>query len=93
MVTRRAVHDHSVVHVVLADGDELFVSGPHPTTDGRTLADLRPGDELDGRPVLSTAYEPYGFEFTYDILPASETGDYVANGVWLGSTLWRFARR
>lgn len=84
-VTRRAVRDHAAVHLVFTDGAELFVSGPHPTADGRRLSDLHAGDLLDGRCVASAEYEPYAF--TYDILPASETGEYVANGVWLGSTL------
>jgi hypothetical protein len=88
-VTRRAVHDHAVVHMVFTDGAELFVSGPHPTADGRRLSDLRPGDLLDGRQVLTANYEPYPYDSTYDILPASKTGAYVANGVWLGSTLAR----
>jgi hypothetical protein len=86
-VARRAVHNHAVVHLVLSDGAELFVSGPHPTADRRRLSDLQPGDELDGQRVLAATYEPYPYAFTYDVLPASESGTYVANGVWLGSTL------
>lgn len=30
---------------------------------------------------------PYGHEHTYDILPDSDTGTYVAGGVLIGSTL------
>ena len=32
---------------------------------------------------------PYPHTFTYDILPASSTGTYVANGHVIGSTLSR----
>jgi hypothetical protein len=88
-VARTQVHDHSVVRLVLDDGSTLEISGPHPTADGRLLSDLAPGDELDGRRVVTSEWIPYSHEFTFDILPASETGSYLANGVWLGTTLPR----
>jgi hypothetical protein len=88
-VTRRPVNHHRVVRLELSDGAILEISGPHPTGDLRRLDELSAGDDLDGRRVLSTALVPYGHSHTYDILPASESGDYVANGVWMGTTLRR----
>ena len=90
-VTRRPVHDHHVVRLELSGGSFLEISGPHPTGDGRRLEELSAGDDLDGRSVLSTKLVQYGHSHTYDILPASESGDYVANGVWMGTTLSRAA--
>jgi hypothetical protein len=87
--TRRPVFDHRVVELTLDDGTKLEVSGPHPTADGRRLDELRVGDAVDGRTVVSTRFIPYAHEHTYDILPASGTGRYLANGVWLGTTLGR----
>jgi len=42
---------------------------------------------LDGDIIVSRENIPYQFAYTYDILPASSTGIYVANGVLIGSTL------
>jgi hypothetical protein len=78
---------HKVVHLVMADGREVWVSPAHPTADGRRLADLRSGDTYDGGTVASTTVVPYWDTATYDILPAGDTGFYWANGVLLGSTL------
>jgi hypothetical protein len=86
-VIRRPVARHSVVHLVLDDGTELFMSGPHPTADGRTLQELSAGDLIDGRRVLAAQLVPYPYDHTYDVLPGSRTGQYLANGVWVGSTL------
>lgn len=78
---------HEVVRLVLADGRTVDVSPGHPTSDGRTVGALRPGDPLDGSTVVSSALRPYSGEFTYDILVSGETGTYFANGIHLGSTL------
>lgn len=85
--TGRRVWDHSVVHLVLDDGTTLDISGPHPIADGRPLDSLAVGDELDGRRVISTDLVDYPHAHTYDILPGSDTGHYVANGILMGSTL------
>src|SRR5262249_59637138 len=66
---------------------EVFASPGHPTADGRTLAQLQPGDALDGARVLSAKRIRYADEYTYDILPSGGTGAYWANGILLGSTL------
>jgi hypothetical protein len=78
---------HQVVHLVLADGRELWVSPGHPTADGRQAGTLRAGDALDGSSVRSAALVPYAGYATYDLLPGGETGFYWANGILMGSTL------
>ena len=76
-----------MVHILLADGRELWASAGHPTVDGRPLGALRAGDRLDGARIVSANREPYTQRFTYDILPSGATGQYWANGVLLASTL------
>ena len=85
----RAPAIHRVVHLVLADGREAWVSPGHPTADGRTLGALRPGDQLDGARVVSAQRVAYGGGATFDLLPAGSSGAYWANGILLGSTLTR----
>jgi len=87
-VTRIEVrNDHQVVDLVLSDGRELQVSPGHPTIDGRSVGELNMGDSYDGAIVEKALLVPYEDEATYDLLPAGETGYYLANGVLLGSTL------
>jgi len=86
-VTRRAVEHHFVVKITTRNGARLDVSAPHPTADGRTFADLRVGDLLDGDVVVARELVPYPYRYTHDILPASASGTYVANGILIGSTL------
>ncbi len=78
---------HKMVHLVLADGRELFVSPGHPTVDGRTVDQLTVDQIYDGSKITSTKLVPYSGTRTYDILPAGETGYYWADGVLIGSTL------
>jgi hypothetical protein len=80
---------HHVLRIALASGVVLEISAMHPTADGRTLAALGPGAELDDVKVLSVEQIPYTHAHTYDILPDSDTGTYYAGGVLLGSTLFR----
>ena len=80
---------HRVVHFVLADGREVWVSPGHPTVDGRTIGTLGPGDELDGGRVVSAQLVAYGGGATFDLLPAGSRGAYWANGILLGSSLAR----
>ena len=86
-VSQTLVYQHHVVQVTMADGAVIEMSEGHPTADGRTFGQLRAGDLLDGAPILSSRIIPYRFSRTYDILPASETGTYVASGRLVGSTL------
>lgn len=78
---------HLVVHLVLDDGREAWVSPGHPTGDGRRVGQLEVGDSLDGGLVLSVERVRYTGYATYDLLPAGETGYYWANGILLASTL------
>ncbi len=78
---------HEVVRLALADGRIVLVSPGHPTADDRRVGSLRPGDVVDGTPVLSADRIAYTAGFTFDVLPAGATGTYWANGVLLGSTL------
>lgn len=78
---------HRVVHLVLADGRELWVSPDHPTSSGARVGDLRDGQSYDGSTVVSAGLVPYWSDSTYDLLPDSETGMYWADGILMGSTL------
>ncbi len=78
---------HMMVHVVLQDKRELYVSPNHPTSDGRAFYQLRMGDILDGSKIQNIEQVPYHGTFTYDILPNGPTGFYWANGILVGSTL------
>ena len=78
---------HRFVHLELADGRVLNASPGHPALDGRTLGSLATGDEVDGATVTATYPLIIPEAFTYDILPAGETGGYRANGIPLKSTL------
>lgn len=78
---------HQMVHLVLDDERELFVSPPHPTIDGRTVGDLNVNDLYDGARVVSSERVIYDDVATYDILPSGATGFYWANGILLNSTL------
>jgi hypothetical protein len=81
------VIDHAVVRLTLDSGRVIEVSGSHPTADGRRLDALAPGDALGELHVLGVELVPYAHDRTYDILPASDSGTYLAAGVLLGSTL------
>jgi hypothetical protein len=81
--------DHAIVRVELASGRVLEMSPGHPTADGRHFGDLSPGEELAGAAIGSVELVPYGRPYTYDILPDSDTGTYVAAGALVGSTLAR----
>ena len=78
---------HQMMHIILSDGRELWASPGHPTSDGRSLADLKVGDILDGMRVVVVERSHYQGTFTFDILPSGSTGYYWADGVLLGSTL------
>ena len=85
-----ALASHRVVHVVLDDGRELYLSPGHPLFDdgfGRQAGDLRTGDLLDGSTVSSADLVPYGGNQTFDLLPSGPTGGYWAGGILVGSSL------
>lgn len=80
---------HEVVRLALADGRAVLVSPGHPLPDGRPVADLRAGDDYDGSVVASVERLAYDGGRTYDLLPSGPNGIYWANGIELGSTLFR----
>jgi len=86
-VHRTRVTDHQVVRIELRGGALLEISAAHPTADGHSFADLGARGRLDGIEILSAKIVPYAHPYTYDILPASDSGTYVAGGALIGSTL------
>ncbi len=83
----RVPASHQMIHVTLSDGRELWASPGHPTADGRGLGNLKIGDTLDGATIIHLERVYYNGGFTFDILPAGDTGFYWANGILMGSTL------
>lgn len=78
---------HQVAHIELSDGRKLIVSPLHPNADNCPLGEMEPGEELDGATVTAVEIKAYSQDSTWDILPAGETGHYLANGILIGSTL------
>jgi hypothetical protein len=78
---------HRMVELRLAHGAPLRISPNHPTADGRRFGDLAAGDFVDGVRVVAARLVDYDQPFTYDILPASDSGTYFAGGALIGSTL------
>jgi hypothetical protein len=79
--------NHHVCRVKLRDGTVLEISPGHPLTDGRTVGEVKAGQVIDGREVVSSTLIPYLHTHTFDILPGSPAGIYWANGVKIASTL------
>jgi Hint domain len=75
-----------IIRIALNDGRVVSASPGHPTTDGRTVGELKVGDTLDGGIVVSVTAVPYS-GYTFDILPDGRSGYYWANGILLKSTL------
>ena len=78
---------HRVIHLLLSDGRELYVSPGHPTAGGQVLGEVKINDLLDGARVVLMERLPYAGGKTYDLLPSGQTGFYWANGILMGSTL------
>jgi hypothetical protein len=75
-----------IIMIALNDGRSVSASPGHLTTDGRTIGELKVGDNLDGGIVTAVTAVPYS-GYTFDILPDGGTGYYWANGILLKSTL------
>jgi hypothetical protein len=85
---------HRVVRLVLADGRSVTASPGHPTADGRSLGSLRPGDTVDGSPVVAADLVPYDGGRTFDLAVSGPTGLYLAGeSIPLASTIRRQAIR
>jgi len=78
---------HIVSRVILADGRALDVSPNHPLVGGRTVGELKVGDQYDNSTVQSNQTISYQDTETYDLLLAGDTGYYFANDILMGSTL------
>ncbi len=81
---------HNVFHLVLSDKREVWLSPYHSLTGKKYINDLKFGSYYDKAIVKKIDLIPYAGTKTYDILPASETGYYWANGILIGSTLKKF---
>lgn len=79
--------NHRITRLVLSDGRSLEVSPNHPDISGKPVGLLQPGDSYDKSLVLENTLFTYWDDYTYDLLPDSETGFYFANGILLNSTL------
>lgn len=89
MVNKTAVPEAYIIcKIMLDDGRNISLSYLHPCRDYKPAGLLKPGDLYDGSRVISVGMVPYMQKYTYDILPAGETGLYRANGVVVGSTLF-----
>jgi hypothetical protein len=86
-VSSTPVSGHTLVRLTLASGRTLEMSAGHPTADGRPFDALRVGDAMDAEVIVAIDRVPYAGDHTWDILPASDDGTYVAAGVLVGSTL------
>lgn len=82
-----APKSHQVIHLVLSDKREVWLSPNHPMTNGLPVKNLRIGDTYDGARVLIADLVSYWDKETYDLLPSGDTGAYFANGILFGSTL------
>src|SRR5436853_6312055 len=83
---------HSMIHLVMGDGREVWASAGHPTADGHSVDQLRRETSYDGATIAETEIVPYKGGKTYDLLPGGDTGFYWANGILLGSTLHQAKR-
>jgi hypothetical protein len=79
---------HSMIVFELADGRKLQVTAEHPSAIvSKSIDQYCIGEEIDGSVIIQKSVVIYNEEYTYDILPAGETGYYWANGILIGSTL------
>ena len=79
--------NHKIVHLVLSDKREVWISPFHPLATKNTIEKLRVGNYYDNAKVLKADLIMYGHDTTYDLLPKSATGYYWANDILMGSTL------
>lgn len=86
-IGKTEVKNHQILEVTFNDGTILKISPGHPTADGRKFKDLKLGDIVDNRMISNIKKIVYQYKYTHDILPDSETGNYYANGILVGSTL------
>jgi Hint domain len=86
----RAVYvseSYRALSLTLDDGRTITASPGHPSSEGKRLDQYRIGDLLDGNTIVRMELVSYAGHQTYDLLPASATGVYWANGIRLKSTI------
>ena len=86
---RRPVHRDPAHAVLRAHGglEAGPVRGQARLDDQLARDPLQAQDALGAQTVTTIEYRPYQHAFTYDILPDSDSGTYVAAGALVGSTL------
>lgn len=83
----RVPASHKMVEVIFSDGRRVLASPDHPIAGERKIRQLFVNEIYDGSKIMSVKLVGYDNNYTYDILPESETGYYWSNGILLGSTL------
>lgn len=78
---------HQVTHLILEDGRELLVSPHHPIINQKEVYQLKKGQKYDDSIITDIKLVHYKYKYTYDLLPAGDTGYYWANYILMGSTL------
>jgi len=84
---RIPVTSHHVVRITLSSGRVVEMSEGHPTAEGAPFRTLTLGTRLGDATVAALELVPYAFDATYDILPGSDTGTYIAGGALVGTTM------
>ena len=102
-VNKIPVHcGYTMIKITLENGKSIQASLNHPIPIERNYAsssgnqyevllfsDIKKGDHIGNSIVVSIEFVNYNGGFTYDILPAGESGYYWADGVLVGSTLFQ----
>jgi hypothetical protein len=81
-----------LVRLSFGDGRALTLTRDHPLHDGRRVDALATGTVLGGRRVVRVDWIDDG-AWLYDIVPASASAAYIAEGVALRSSVGRSATR
>ncbi len=87
--TKTQVKNHQVSHIVLDDDREINISPNHPMTNDKPIGSVLIGDTIDNSKVIISELVQYKGDYTYDILPSSDTGTYWANRILLKSSITR----
>ena len=89
-ISKVKVKNHKVIRVKLDNDVVLKMNLDHPIGPiGPKFRDLMVGHEIDGHSVVLFKLIPYKEKYIYDILPQSRSGTYYANGILIGSSLWK----
>lgn len=78
---------HTMLELLLDNGRRIRMSPAHPGPDGTDIAALPELASLGETRIVARRAQPYEYQYTYDILPASDSRTYLAAGALVGSTL------